>query len=243
MTSARRTRDRPIGVPAADAGARFTEFSVGAESLARRLLGMTLVRVDEVGRCAGVIVETEAYLGVADRAAHTFGGRRTARNASMWLEGGHAYVYFTYGMHWCFNVVAGGAEVPEAVLVRALRPTEGLDRMVRRRGLTTPERLCAGPARLTQALAIDRSHDGADLCRSETIFIECGGGARRRIVVGPRIGIASAGDWAGRPLRFCLAGEERWWSKGAIAAGAQKPNPGRGGDHTAPRNPRGLAAG
>lgn len=210
MTSIRRSRP---DLDSAGSPQRFTNFGVDAATLARRLLGMTLVRVETEGRCAGVIVETEAYLGVEDRAAHTFGGRRTARNASMWLDGGHGYVYFTYGMHWCFNVVAAGAEVPEAVLVRALRPTEGAERMAQRRGVGRPELLCAGPARLAEALAIDRAMDGIDLRRSDVLFVEGNAPTRRRIVAGPRIGVAYAGAWASRPLRFCLAGQERWWSK------------------------------
>lgn len=115
----------------------MTHFDPDAEALARRLLGQRLVRADAAapgGRLAGVIVEVEAYLGPKDLASHTSGGRRTARNASMWLSGGHAYVYFVYGMHHCFNVVAGDGA---AVLVRAVRPTEGLALMAARRGLDT----------------------------------------------------------------------------------------------------------
>src|SRR4051812_30322018 len=91
-------------------------------TLAKALLGQRLVRVLEGRRLTGIIVETEAYLGISDMAAHTYSGRRTARVASMWLDGGHAYVYFTYGMHYCLNVVAGTAGDPVAVLLRALEP-------------------------------------------------------------------------------------------------------------------------
>ena len=174
--------------------------------LARALL----VRVLPDGtRLAGTIVETEAYLGVPDRAAHTFGGRRTARNASMWRDGGHAYVYFTYGMHYCMNVVAEVADQPTAVLLRALEPTEGIDLMRKHRGRAArrDRDLCSGPAKLCQAMKIDRALDGADLVTSQVLFIEQ---VRRRalpssrIEITPRIGIAYAGEWARKPLRFHL---------------------------------------
>lgn len=178
------------------------------------LLGQVLVRVLEDGtRLAGRIVEAEAYLGIDDLAAHTCGGRRTARNASMWGPAGHAYVYFTYGMHYCMNVVADAPEIPTAVLLRALQPLEGLERMrAHRAGKRDPGRLrdtelCSGPAKLTQALAIDRALDGADLVSGETLFIERGARIRAdRIVSGPRIGVGYAGEWAHKPLRFWLAG-------------------------------------
>lgn len=178
-----------------------------AVTLARSLLGQRLVRVDGGRRVAGLIVETEAYLGLRDKAAHSYRGR-TARNASMWKEGGHAYVYFVYGMHWCVNVVAAVEDEPVAVLVRALEPTEGIERMRERRPRARGDRdLCSGPGKLCQALGIDRALDGEDLVTSERLFIER---ARRRayagrhITVTARIGVAYAEEWAGRPLRFHL---------------------------------------
>ena len=187
------------------------------------LLGQTLVRVRDGARLAGTIVEVEAYLGIPDRAAHTYGGRRTARNESMWWDGGHAYVYFTYGMHHCVNVVAGTEGDPVAVLVRALEPVEGREVMrgLRRgghggEGPTAKTRpggwprdtdLCSGPAKLCQALGIDRDLDGADMTRSGALFLER---ARRRPVpddlvhAGPRVGVGYAGSWADEPLRFYL---------------------------------------
>lgn len=185
-------------------------------TVARALLGQRLVRVLDGQRLSGVIVETEAYLGVEDKAAHTFGGRRTARNASMWLTGGHAYVYFTYGMHYCLNVVAGREGEPVAVLVRAIEPVEGLNvmrslRVARRRtGAKLADReLASGPARLCQAMGIDRGLDGVDLTRGNGMFIEQ---VRKRtlpagaIAVGPRIGVDYAGEWAKKPLRFWVRG-------------------------------------
>jgi DNA-3-methyladenine glycosylase len=183
-------------------------------TLARALLGQLLVRViDGATRVAGRIVETEAYLGVPDQAAHTFGGRRTPRNASMWGPAGHAYVYFIYGLHHCMNVVADGPGTPTAVLLRALEPVEGLAAMrVHRASKGPPARwrdtdLCSGPAKLAQALRLDRSLDGADLVRGETLFIERGPRVpAAQVLVTPRIGIAYAGAWAAKPLRFCVSG-------------------------------------
>jgi DNA-3-methyladenine glycosylase len=174
-------------------------------------LGQKLVRVVD-GQClSGLIVETEAYLGAIDAAAHTFNGRRTARNASMWLGGGTAYVYFTYGMHYCLNVVAGKAEQPVAVLLRALQPTEGVQRMFANRPAARRERdLCSGPGKLCQALAIDRRLDGADLITGDHgLFLQR---QRRRgyravdVEVTRRVGVSYAGEWAGKPLRFYLKG-------------------------------------
>ena len=186
----------------------FQGYRCDAITLARRLLGQRLVRILEGERLAGTIVEVEAYLGAEDAAAHTFGGRRTQRNESMYLEAGHAYVYFTYGLHYCMNVVAGRAGEGTAVLIRAIEPTEGLELMYRRRpGIRRDADLCAGPARLTQALAIDRGLDGEDLRTGGKLFIE-----RTRvravhadaIACTRRVGVEYAGEWAERPLRFLL---------------------------------------
>ena len=180
-------------------------------TVARALLGQTLVRVLPSGtRLTGTIVETEAYLGAPDRAAHTHNHHRSPRNETMYADGGHAYVYFTYGMHHCVNVVTQTIDIGTAVLLRAIQPTEGIDTMkLHRAGKITLDRLrdtdlCSGPAKLTQSLAIDRDLDGTDLLTSPVLYIEK---APRippaRIVTTPRIGIDSAGtEWAGKPLRF-----------------------------------------
>ncbi len=179
--------------------------------LAKALLGQRLVRVlddRKRTRLAGTIVEVEAYLGVKDKAAHTYNGRRSERNASMWGDGGHAYVYFTYGMHHCMNVVASMAEDPVAVLIRALEPTEGVERMYRsRKAAKRDTDLCSGPAKLCEALQIDLALDGCDLVTGKSLFIER---ARKtpqptsRIVQGPRIGVSYAEQWADKPLRFFI---------------------------------------
>lgn len=179
--------------------------------LARALLGQRLVRTLDHPRgirLAGLIVEVEAYLGEQDKAAHTFGGRRTPRNESMWRDGGRAYVYFTYGMHHCMNVVASAAGHPVAVLIRALEPTEGIDLMYQRRKAARRDAdLCSGPAKLCQALGIDRALDGHDLVKGPTLFIER---VRKtalpasRIITGPRVGVSYADEWADKPLRFYI---------------------------------------
>jgi len=185
-----------------------TFFERDAATVARALLGQRLFTCIDGDRAAGLIVETEAYLGVADKAAHTYGHRRTPRNESMWGEAGHAYVYFVYGMHHCANVVAGGAGEPVAVLLRALEPVDGLDVMFSRRAAARlPADLCSGPAKLCQALGITRALDGADLLTDTTIGIEK---VRQRalpaarIACGPRVGVDYAEEWRHEPLRFWL---------------------------------------
>jgi len=183
-------------------------FVTDAATLARRLLGQRLVSRIGGTRTSGIIVETEAYLGPEDRAAHSFGGRRTPANESMWGGGGQAYVYFVYGMHHCVNVVAARAGNPAAVLVRALHPEDGLDAMLARRGSAPRETsLCSGPAKLCEALGITRAHDGEDLAEGRLLFLErvrSRALPRSSIAVGPRIGIDYAGDWRDAQLRFAV---------------------------------------
>jgi DNA-3-methyladenine glycosylase len=173
-------------------------------TLAKALLGQELVhRLDDGQELSGRIVETEAYLGVPDKAAHSYGGRRTKRNQSMYLDGGHAYVYFVYGMHWCFNVVADRENVPTAVLIRALEPLDGVETMRQRRNRELETELCSGPAKLASALAIDRSLDGVDLVTSPELFIHR---SRKvppsRVASAPRVGVDYAEEWSRRRLRF-----------------------------------------
>jgi len=187
-----------------------TFFRQNPVDLARDLLGRHLVRYINGQRLTVRIVETEAYLGVPDLAAHTAGGRRTARNQSMYLDGGHLYVYFTYGMHYCMNIVASTAEDPVAVLLRAGEPLEGIEVMQASRSRATRlTDLCSGPAKLCQALQIDRKYDGIDLLAPESaIVVEPGDLSRsfvkESIVTRPRIGVGYAKEWADKPLRFYL---------------------------------------
>jgi DNA-3-methyladenine glycosylase len=163
--------------------------------VAPELVGAELY-VDGVG---GRIVEVEAY-DHDDPAAHGFGGR-TERNAAMFGPPGRAYVYRSYGIHWCLNFVCGQEGVASAVLIRALEPRAGVDAMRERRGVHDERLLCAGPGRLCEALAVTREHDRLQLDRPPFEL-----GLRRRpadVVVGVRIGITRAAD---RPWRYGLAG-------------------------------------
>ena len=173
-------------------------------TVARRLLGQLLVVPTRAGRVSGLIVETEAYRGPEDRASHAWGGRRTLRTETMYARGGTAYVYFVYGMYFQFNVVTGVAEVPHAVLVRALEPVEGMALMRRRRGGGALHGLTSGPGKLCIALGIDRRLDRADLL-GDRIWIERRPPVpARRIAAGPRVGIDYAEAWVDRPWRFWL---------------------------------------
>jgi DNA-3-methyladenine glycosylase len=179
-----------------------------ATAVARGLLGRLLVVPAPTGeRVSGRIVEVEAYCGVEDRASHAYGGRRTARPETMYAEGGAAYVYFVYGMHHQFNVVAGPAGVPLAVLVRAVEPFEGVEWMRRRRPARDERGLTTGPGKLCQALGIDRSFDGADLSGARVWIEEAGAPPPdEEIEAGPRVGVAYAGADALKPWRFWLKG-------------------------------------
>lgn len=172
-------------------------------AVARDLLGKLLVVPDETGaRVSGMIVETEAYLGVEDRAAHSFGGRRTPRNEITYGIGGNAYVFFVYGMYYQLNVVCGKVNSPHVVLIRAIEPVEGIEIMRNRRGPMKDRNLTSGPGKLCIAFAIDRSLNGADL-RGDNIWLEkYSRFTDEQIAVGKRIGIDYAGDDAHLPLRF-----------------------------------------
>lgn len=171
-------------------------FARSVHEVAPELIGAELY-VDGIG---GTIVEVEAY-DHADPAAHGYGNRRSVRNASMFLPGGHAYVYRSYGIHWCLNLVCEAEGTAAAVLVRALEPTAGLDAMRARRGLDDPRLLCAGPGRLCQALGVTREHDGLPLDRPPFELRPRQGGVE--VVSGVRIGITKAAE---RPWRYGLAG-------------------------------------
>lgn len=180
------------------------------EAVAKALLGATLIAVAPDGvRVAGRIVETEAYLGLDDPACHSFHGRRTPRVASMYLSAGHAYVYRSYGVHWCLNVVTRNEDRPEAVLIRAVRPELGQAVMRARRGAQVIDReLARGPGNLARAFGIYGAHDGARLDHgSPRIAAARVPTAPADVAVGPRIGLGPtnpARDW---PLRFWLRDE------------------------------------
>jgi len=171
--------------------------------VARALLGRALVHDGPQGRVAGRIVEVEAYRSAGDPASHAFRGP-TPRNRVMFGEPGHAYVYFTYGMHHCLNLVCEPAGQAAAVLIRAFEPLAGAHVMRARRGVEESMRLGRGPGCVAQALGIDRSHDGLDLSAGPLFIAQAPPQlGSHRIVAGPRIGIRVALE---RDWRFWLAG-------------------------------------
>jgi len=172
-------------------------------------LGHILLSDVDGRRVAGRIVETEAYIGPDDPACHGYRARRTRRNASLFGPPGTAYVYFTYGMHWCLNAVTEAPGFPAAVLIRALEPVAGLATMRRRRRGLADGELCSGPAKLCAALGVTGRLDGVSLQRGVLRIVRSSSRQRRDIIVTPRIGISRAVDW---PLRFLLKGSP-WVSR------------------------------
>jgi DNA-3-methyladenine glycosylase len=172
-------------------------YSRAAAEVARDLLGRVLVH----GECAGRIVETEAYLGLDDLAAHSSRGI-TPRTRVIFGPPGHAYVYFIYGMHECLNVVAEPDGTPGCALIRALEPLAGLETMRKRRGRPGIRDLASGPGKLTQAMGITREQNGADLTCGGMRILN-GKAAPFEVEITPRIGISVCADW---PLRFVIAG-------------------------------------
>jgi len=218
--SVRWSSEKTAGDPPARLGR--DDYAIDAQRLAQRLLGCALVRVLDDGQLLRArIVETEAYVGVNDRASHAYSGRRTERNEPMYAPPGYSYVYFTYGMHYCFNVVCASVNEPAAVLVRAAEPIAGIEAMRARRteGRASRSRspagpkpivdiaLCKGPACLCEALGIDRELNGTDMTSSSVLFIEqpCQEVNEAEVVRTPRIGVDNAGDWALAELRWLIA--------------------------------------
>ncbi len=181
-------------------------YQADTEKVAKQLLGKRLVHLKDGKLTSGIIIETEAYLGEADPACHTFEGRRTKRVESMYLAGGHAYVYFVYGIHFCFNVVTRPAEIPEAVLIRALWPAAGKEIMMKRRKTQFEKQLCSGPGKLCQAMGIDLKSNGLLLTGRE-LWIEeefNDSKVKKHIQNSPRIGVGYAGIAQTWPLRFFI---------------------------------------
>ena len=186
-----------------------TFFGRPAELVAAELLGMIVVSSIGGVVTQARIVETEAYLGYDDPASHGYRHRRNARNEALFGPPGSWYVYLSYGMHWCANLVCQKRGLASAVLLRALEPFEGLEMMRRRRGGVEVKDLCSGPGKLCQALGIDRGLDGSPMARSPVIVRPPGQWEEPRIAVTPRIGITKATDWL---LRFHVAGSP-WASR------------------------------
>uniref|UniRef100_A0A2K6UEH4 DNA-3-methyladenine glycosylase n=1 Tax=Saimiri boliviensis boliviensis TaxID=39432 RepID=A0A2K6UEH4_SAIBB len=191
-------------------------FDQPAVTLAQAFLGQVLVRRLPNGtELRGRVVETEAYLGPEDEAAHSRGGRQTPRNRGMFMKPGTLYVYIIYGMYFCMNISSQGDGA--CVLLRALEPLEGLETMRQlrstlRKGTASrvlkDRELCSGPSKLCQALAIDKSFDQRDLAQDEAIWLECGPlePSGPAVVAAARVGIGYAGEWARKPLRFYVRG-------------------------------------
>jgi len=176
-------------------------------AVARDLLGKVLCTRLNGESTKAIIVETEAYAGVTDKASHAYGGRRTKRTEPIYGQGGTAYVYLCYGLHHLFNVVTNEAETPDAVLIRAGAPMSGAELMLKRRKKAKADKtLLAGPGSLAKALGITTDHTGLSLMNGQ-IWIEDRGIEidDDSVLVGPRVGIDYAGDDALRPYRFCTS--------------------------------------
>ncbi len=199
-----------IAVPRAMLPRQF--YARDTLTVARELLGARLVRDRDGHRLSGMIVETEAYLGLSDPGSHAYRGP-TPRTTVMFGPPGHAYVYFIYGMHYCLNLVTEAEGVAGAVLIRALHPLEGLEEMRERRGHRPDRELTNGPAKLCQALGIRGDLNGADLCLGENLWLEWGTPVPdSEVVVGPRVGLNLDGPAAEAPWRFAVA-DDPWVSR------------------------------
>ncbi len=178
-------------------------FARDALEVAPDLLGKTLRH----GETAGVIMETEAYIGPGDRACHAFGGKRTPRTEPLFGEAGHAYVYLIYGMYCCLNVVTGLPGQPQCVLIRALRPTLGPDAMAARRGGRPERELCRGPGKLCLALGIDRELNERDMTQGDFVFLPGEDIPEAEVERSRRIGIDYAGEARDYLWRFTVRGD------------------------------------
>ncbi len=197
-------------------------FRRPAEVVAAELIGSVVV--SSVGGLftAGKIVETEAYLGYDDPASHGYRHRRNARNEALFGPPGIWYVYLSYGMHWCANLVCQRAGLASAVLLRALEPLKGLNVMRERRGELPDRQLCSGPGRLCQALGINRDLDGSAMAHGPVVVVRGAPVAADAISATPRIGITKAADW---PLRFHLTGSP--WVSRKEKSGGSRGSPAR----------------
>lgn len=180
-----------------------------ALQVSRDLLGKLLVMPSAAGeRVSGMIVETEAYLGGIDKAAHSYGGRRTQRNEITYADGGHVYVFFVYGMYHQLNIVTGPAEVPHVTLIRAVEPVEGIEFMREKRGPMKDKNLTSGPGKLCIAFGIDRSMNGEIMAGDRIWVEEYTNIPEADIKSGPRIGIDYAEEFADMPWRFWIEGNQ-----------------------------------
>lgn len=184
-------------------------YERGTLEVARDLLGKYLIHDLAEKRTVGKIVEVEAYIGPADAAAHTYRGLKTARTQIIFGPGGFAYVYLIYGMYHCLNVVTSKEGCPEVVLLRALEPISGIEIMQQRRKTDKIKNLCSGPGKLCQAMAINMSHYGADLCGGSKLYLTEGEYVNAaNIAATQRINIDYAGIAKDYPWRYIIKGNE-----------------------------------
>jgi DNA-3-methyladenine glycosylase len=186
-------------------------FDRPADVVARELLDALVVSRIGGAHSSARIVETEAYLGYRDPASHGYLHRRNDRNAALFGPPGSWYVYLSYGIHWCANLVCEAAGTASAVLLRALEPVEGVEAMRRRRGPVADRELCSGPGKLCQALGITRDLDGRMMPDAEVVVLPAVGVLPFEVVTTPRIGITKAADW---PLRFVVKGSSHVSGRG-----------------------------
>jgi DNA-3-methyladenine glycosylase len=188
------------------------EFYEGADviQIAKDLLGKILVTKFESIVTSGRIVETEAYIGITDRASHSYNGKRTARNEHMYAAAGISYVYICYGMHHLFNVVTNKKGIPDAVLIRAVEPLQGIPVMLKRTGKIKPDyTLTKGPGNVGRALGISKGHSGINLSGSKIFIAEDAFSfAPNEIGASKRIGVEGAGEAAAYPYRFYIKGNK-----------------------------------
>lgn len=182
-------------------------------TVAKEILGKYLIHDSAYGVTIGKIVEVEAYIGPHDPASHAYKGRRTKRTEVQFGPGGYAYIYQIYGKHFCFNVVTQKVGMPEVVLIRALEPIAGLELMARRRGFSeltdkNVKELCNGPSKLCQAMEIDKSLYGIDLCGDVLFIAESNSRCKFEVIATPRINIDYAGEAKHYYWRFLIKGNK-----------------------------------
>ena len=176
-----------------------------AVTVGKDILGKIIVKKTDDGRImSGRITEVEAYMGITDKASHSYGGRRTKRTEVMYKEGGYSYVFLIYGMYECFNVTVGREGDPQAVLIRGVEPLENKNLMWEKRKVKKEKDISNGPGKLTKALGITREDNGADLVASENLWLEDDGYKVKDIVETTRIGIDYAEEDALKPWRFYI---------------------------------------
>ena len=180
-----------------------------AVTVAKDILGKIIVKKDDKGKIfSGRITEVEAYMGIFDKASHSYGGKRTKRTEVMYKEGGYSYIFLIYGMYECFNIVVEAEENPQAVLVRGVEPLENKNLMQEKRKVKREKDISNGPGKLTKALGITREDNGVDLVNDKNIWIEDDGYKVKEIVETTRIGIDYAEEDALKPWRFYIKNSE-----------------------------------